>query len=73
MLGVIKEGEKPHFSQACAKWLDGGVLTMEMQHVVQGFMAVTRVRPRDGALHRGVAPWPKGVLKLAEYDEEPLM
>ena len=45
MFGVLKE--KPQFTLAGAKWLDGGVLTMEMQNVVQGFMSVTRVRPRD--------------------------
>ena len=47
MLGVPKDGEKAQFMQACTELIDGRILIVEMQNVVQGFMAVTRVRPRD--------------------------
>ena len=46
-LGVPSGCEIADFSTACAEWLNGRILSQEMQHVVQGFMSVSRVRPRD--------------------------
>ena len=47
MLGMPKDCERVQFTRACAEWMDGGILSSEMRNVVQGFMAVTQVRPRD--------------------------